>query len=81
MYHNQRGFGFITTADGTKYFFHITNFLKGSDKDVPVLEGKVRFDVGAAIEVGKKPQALRVQYCHKKAAAAVAKKGGTDGAQ
>jgi cold shock CspA family protein len=62
FYNNSRGFGFLTTAEGKQYFFHVSNFAKGES---PVLEGRVRFDVGPAVAVGKKPQALNVQYIHK----------------
>jgi cold shock CspA family protein len=65
FYNNQRGFGFLTTADGEQYFFHISNFIK-TEGEVPVLEGRVRFDVGPAVAIGKKPQALNVQYCRPK---------------
>ena len=63
FYNNQRGFGFITIPSGEQYFFHISNFVKNED-EVPVLEGRVRFDVEAAIAVGKKQQAIHVQYVH-----------------
>jgi cold shock CspA family protein len=63
-YNSQKGYGFITVPTGQKYFFHISNFSKGDDHDVPTLEGVVRFDVGPAISVGKRPQALNVQYVH-----------------
>jgi cold shock CspA family protein len=80
MFNARRGYGFITTVSGDQYFFHVTNFLQGDDRDVPVLEGRVRFDVGPPISVGKKEQALRIQYCHKKTAAtATVEKGGKDG--
>lgn len=62
FYNNARGFGFVTTAEGEQYFFHVTNFAKGES---PVLEGRVRFDVGPAVAVGKKAQALNVQYVHR----------------
>lgn len=61
FYNNARGFGFITVPTGEQYFFHMTNWVKGSGA-VPVLEGRVRFDIGPAISVGKKAQALNVQY-------------------
>jgi cold shock CspA family protein len=64
FWNNQRGFGFITIPTGEKYFFHISNFNKGGEQDVPTLEGRVRFDVGPAVAVGKKNQALNVQYIH-----------------
>ena len=81
MFNSRKGFGFITTPEGNQYFFHVTNFLQGDDKDVPVLEGRVSFDVGLPISVGKKPQALNVQYYHKKTAATTTvEKGGKAGA-
>jgi cold shock CspA family protein len=55
-----RGFGFITTTEGERFFFHIiTHFEKGSQ---PVLEGKVQFEVAPPIAVGKKPMAVKVRY-------------------
>jgi cold shock CspA family protein len=63
-FNNARGFGFITTTEGNQFFFHINNLAKGEAP--PVLEGRVRFDVGPAIAVGKKPQAINVQYCRNK---------------
>lgn len=65
FYNNKRGFGFITVPSGEQYFFHISNFVK-DEGEVPTLEGRVRFDVGPALAVGKKPQALHVQYFHDK---------------
>lgn len=55
--------GFVTTVAGQQYFFHVSSFAKGEAP--PVLEGRVRFDIGPAIAVGKKAQALNVQYLHK----------------
>jgi cold shock CspA family protein len=63
-FNNARGFGFVTTPDGQQYFFHVSNFVKGEAP--PVLEGRVRFDIGPAISVGKKAQALLVHYIHEK---------------
>lgn len=65
MYNSQRGFGFITTPQGQQYFMHVSNFLKGNDRDVPTLGGQVRFDVGEPIALGKKSQAIHIQYIHK----------------
>jgi cold shock CspA family protein len=64
LWNNARGWGFITARNRELYFFHISNFHKGGESDVPILEGRVRFDVGPALSVGKKPQALNVQYIH-----------------
>lgn len=63
MYNPERGFGFITTPTGDKFFMHISNFIKG-DGSVPTLGGRVRFDVGDPIALGKKPQAKNIQYVH-----------------
>jgi cold shock CspA family protein len=63
FYNNQKGYGFLTNSDGQQFFFHITNFIT-SNGEAPVLEGRVRFDIGPAIAVGKKVQALNVQYLH-----------------
>ncbi len=54
-----RGYGFITTTAGERIFFHFSQFQKGAD---PVLGGLVEFEIGPPIQVGKKPQALRVRY-------------------
>jgi cold shock CspA family protein len=59
FYNNQKGFGFITVPSGQQYFFHISNCGKGES---PVLEGRVQFEVGPPVAVGKKAQALRVRY-------------------
>ena len=68
FYNNLKGYGFITVPDGGKqFFFHISNFI-ASNGEAPVLEGQVHFDVGPAVAVGKKPQALHVQYCHNEGA-------------
>ena|SRR6267378_2567845 len=64
LFRNDRGFGFITTTDGKQYFFHISNFVRGQAP--PVLQGRVCFEIGPAIEVGKKPQAISIQYIGKK---------------
>ncbi len=64
LYNTLRGFGFLTAEgqqSGQQYFFHISHFAKGES---PVLGGRVRFDVGPPISIGKKPQALNVQYIH-----------------
>ncbi len=64
LWNNLKGFGFVTAVpDGRQYFFHISNFVK-ENGEPPVLEGQVRFDIGPALSVGKRPQALRVQYMH-----------------
>jgi cold shock CspA family protein len=55
-----RGFGFVTTIEGERFFFHISShFEKGSQ---PVLEGRVEFEVAPPIAVGKKPMAVNVRY-------------------
>lgn len=61
-FNNQRGFGFLTTTDGLQFFFHVSNFEKTSP---PILEGKVEFEIGPAVAVGKKPQAVNVRYLRK----------------
>jgi cold shock CspA family protein len=58
-FNSPRSFGFITTTEGQRYFFHISNFEKGSQ---PVLEGKVQFEIAPPIAVGKKPMAVSVRY-------------------
>jgi cold shock CspA family protein len=70
FFNSQRGFGFITSINAgetgeavQQYFFHISNFIK-REGEVPVLEGRVRFDVAPPIAVGKKSQAINVQYIH-----------------
>lgn len=50
-----RGFGFIRTADDTEYFFHISNC-----KDKIALSMKVEFEVGPPVKEGKGPQALNI---------------------
>jgi len=58
-FNSPRSFGFITTIEGESYFFHVSNFEKGSQ---PILEGKVEFQVAPPIAVGKKPMAVAVRY-------------------
>jgi cold shock CspA family protein len=58
-FNSPRSFGFITTTEGESYFFHVSNFEKGSQ---PILEGKVEFQVAPPIAVGKKSQAVSVRY-------------------
>lgn len=53
--------GTITYYNNARGF--VSSFVKGEAP--PVLEGRVRFDIGPAIAVGKKAQALNVQYLHK----------------
>jgi cold shock CspA family protein len=59
FFHSMKGFGFVTTTEGQSYFFHISNFEKGSQ---PVLEGQVEFQVAPPLCVGKRPQAVSVRY-------------------
>lgn len=63
FFHSLRGFGFITTTEGHSYFFHISNFEKGTQ---PVLEGQVEFHIAPPVAVGKRPQAVLVHYPRKK---------------
>ena len=58
-FNGPRRFGFITTKTGERYFFHVLNFKRGHQ---PVLEGRVEFEVGLGIAVGKPPQAVNVRY-------------------
>lgn len=73
-FNNARGFGFVTTSEGGQYFFHVSNFVKGEAP--PILEGRVRFDIAPAIAVGKKPQAVNVQYIHSAGRVVMSREGG-----
>lgn len=56
---SDRGFGFITTIQGEKFFFHVSHFEKGSE---PILGGLVDFEIAPPIALGKKPMAVKVRY-------------------
>lgn len=59
VFNPQRRFGFITITSGERYFFHLDNFIKGEQ---PVLGGRVYFQVGPSIAIGKPDQAVNVRY-------------------
>jgi len=51
----QRNFGFLHTADGREFFFHISNF-----KGTPALSQAVEFETAAPIREGKAEQAVNI---------------------
>ena len=57
FYNRDRGYGFIETANGRKYFFHIT---KWQSDDLPTIGTPVSFEVGAGHLPGKSEQAINV---------------------
>jgi len=58
-WNHKRGFGFITNNDGSSIFFHTTNFEKGQQ---PVLGAIVSYKIAPPLALGKKHQAVHVQF-------------------
>jgi cold shock CspA family protein len=58
-WNHKRGFGFITNNDGSSIFFHTTNFETGQQ---PVLGAIVSYKIAPPLALGKKHQAVHVQF-------------------
>ena len=56
-WNHERGFGFVETANGRKYFYHIHNW---ASDDVPVIGALVQFDLGPGL-AGKPDQAINIR--------------------
>jgi cold shock CspA family protein len=54
-----RGFGFIETARGVSYFYHINNWV--DPYDPPIVGKSVRFKIGPPSQPGKREQAVNVR--------------------
>ncbi len=55
-WNREKGYGFIETASGKKYFAHIQNWM---DDDAPVVGGYVVFELGPR-RANKPEQAVKV---------------------
>src|SRR5690242_11370357 len=59
FFNASRGFGFIGTPEGESFFFHISNFERGS---LPLVGAVVAFVLGPPLSLGKREQAVHVRY-------------------
>jgi cold shock CspA family protein len=57
LYHQKKGWGFITESSGEEWFFHVDNC---GPKYIPKLSDAVKFIIGPPISIGKKDQAVDV---------------------
>jgi cold shock CspA family protein len=56
-----RGFGFLTDSEGTQYFFHISNVLRGVKERKPRLGEMAEFDITDPVKLGGKMQAIKIR--------------------
>ena len=57
LFHPVKHWGFIRESDGTEWFFHQSNAIPYY---IPKLEDVVQFEIGPAITIGKRDQAIHI---------------------
>jgi cold shock protein len=57
-WNRERGFGWISAADGADYFLHVSQWTLAG---IPEVGSTVEFDIGPGLS-GKKPQATNARY-------------------
>ena len=61
MWNDRRGFGFVRTEDGRRYYLHVTALAQS---DIQPYEGShLVFDTRPAPEAGKTDEAINARYC------------------